>query len=166
MAPCLQLYFVEHACFCRHSAFLNRMAVMNEDPRTFISESFLQKVQTLKELKTVCHLILFLPVFALPVFLAFPFETALPSYLIILAVSLLVYFKIFEAMRQQVQTGREGIIGNKCLVIEDIDPAGKIRYASEIWNAKTNGSCFPKGEYVRICGMNKLMLLVEAFSTD
>ena len=42
-------------------------------------------------------------------------------------------------MRQQILTGREGIVGKKGLVIEDIDPEGKIQYASEIWNAKTNG---------------------------
>ena len=112
----------------------------------------------------MCHLILFLPVFALPVFWFFPFETALPSYLIIFGVSLLIYFKIFKAIRQQVQTGGEGIVGKKGLVIEDIDPEGKIQYASEIWNAKTIGNRFSKGEYVRICGIRRLMLQVEELS--
>ena len=114
----------------------------------------------------MCHLILFLPVFALPVFWLFPIEAALPSYLLILGISLFIYFKIFKSMRQQVLTGREGIIGRKGLVIEDIDPEGKIRYASEIWNARTDSGCFLRGEYVSIHGMNKLVLLVGAFSTD
>ena len=114
----------------------------------------------------MCHLILFLPVFALPVFWFFPFETALPAYLIIVGVSMLIYTKIFKAMRRRVLTGSEGMVGKKGLVIEDIDPEGKIRYYSEIWNAKTNGSCFLKGECVRIRGINKLMLLVEEFSID
>ena len=118
----------------------------------------------MRELETVCHLVLFLPVFALPVFWFFPFETALPSYLIILGVSLFIYFKIFKAMRQQVLTGREGIVGKKGLVIEDIDPEGKIQYASEIWNARTSGNRFSKGEHVRICGIKRLMLQVEKLS--
>ena len=78
----------------------------------------------------MCHLILFLPVFALPVFWFFPFQTALPAYLVIVGVSILVYLKIFKAMRRQVLTGSEGMIGKKGLVIEDIDPEGKILYYS------------------------------------
>jgi len=107
-----------------------------------------------------------MPVFALPVFWVFPFETALPMYLIVVGGSLFIYFKIFKALRQHILTGAEGIVGKKALVIKDIDPEGKIRIASEIWNAKTNGAPIQKGEYVRICRVKKLMLLVEAFSTD
>ena len=67
-------------------------------------------------------------------------------------------------MRQQVLTGREGIEGKKGLVIEDIDPEVKIRYASEICNAKTNGNYSLKGAHVRICGMKDLVLMVEELS--
>ncbi len=42
----------------------------------------------------MCHLIFFLPVFALPVFWLFPFSTAVLIYLIICAISFFVYVKI------------------------------------------------------------------------
>jgi membrane-bound ClpP family serine protease len=64
-------------------------------------------------------------------------------------------------MRQQVLTGLEGMLGKKGLVIEDIDPEGKIKYFSEIWGAATKGNRFLKGQHVMICGIRGMMLLVE-----
>lgn len=109
----------------------------------------------------MCHLILFLPVFGLSVFWMFPLGTALPLYLVIVGVSLLLYFKIFQAMRRDVQTGQEGMLGKKGLVVEDIDPEGKIRFFNEIWDAVTKGKTFFEGEQVKISGFQGLRLLVE-----
>ena len=109
----------------------------------------------------MCHLILMLPLFALPLFWIFPFTTALPLYILILGISVFLYFKIFKAMRQQVKTGREAMIGKKALVVEDINPEGKIQYAGEIWDAVARGSRFSKGEQVKISGFRGLVLQVE-----
>jgi membrane-bound serine protease (ClpP class) len=114
----------------------------------------------------MCHLILFLPVFALPVFWIFPFATALPLYLFILGISLFLYFKIFQAMRQGVRTGREAMVGKKGLVVEDIDPEGKILCASEIWYAVTMGRKLLQGEQVKIRQIKGLRLLVEEMHMD
>lgn len=114
----------------------------------------------------MCHLILFLPFFALPLFWVFPFATALPLYLFILGISLFLYFKIFQAMRQKVRTGQEAMVGKKALVLEDIDPEGKIRYASEIWYAVTMGRKLLQGEQVKICRIKGLRLLVEEMHMD
>ena len=109
----------------------------------------------------MCHLILFIPAFALPLFWIFPLSTALPLYSFILGISLFIYFKIFQAMRQEVRTGREAMLGKKGVVIEDIVPEGKIQYANEIWDATAKGKRFLKGEQVRISGIRGLWLLVE-----
>jgi membrane-bound ClpP family serine protease len=109
----------------------------------------------------MCHLILFLPFFAVPLFWIFPFATALPLYLLVLVISLLLYFKIFQAMRQKVKTGQEAMLGKKGLVVEDIDPEGKVQCANEIWDATARGCCFLKGEQVKILGFRGLVLLVE-----
>ena len=109
----------------------------------------------------MCHLILMLPLFALPLFWIFPFTTALPLYILILGISLFLYFKIFKAMRQQVKTGREAMIGKKALVVEDINPEGKIQYAGEIWDATAGEGCFLKGEQVKIRAFRGLVLQVE-----
>ena len=69
-------------------------------------------------------------------------------------------------MRQQVLTGFEGMLGKKGLVVEDIDPEGKIKYASEIWGAATKGNRFLKGQHVMICGIHGMMLLVEEIPAD
>ena len=69
-------------------------------------------------------------------------------------------------MRQQVQTGVEGMLGKKGVVIEDIDPEGKIQYATETWCAMAKGNRLSKGDQVKICGTHGLMLLVEKIPTD
>ena len=112
----------------------------------------------------MCHLILFLPAFALPVFWIFPFNIALPLYLIVIGISFFLYFKIFQAMHQEVQTGQEAMLGKKGLAVEDIAPEGKIQYNGEIWDATAKGKRFFKGDQVRICGVRGLLLLVEEMS--
>ena len=114
----------------------------------------------------MCHLILFLPFFALPLFWIFPFTTAVPLYILVLGISLFLYFKIFRAMRQQVKTGREAMIGKKALVVQDIDPEGKIMYAGDLWDATARGSRFLKGEQVKIIGFHGLVLQVEKILSD
>jgi membrane-bound ClpP family serine protease len=114
----------------------------------------------------MCHLILFLPLFALPLFWILPFATALPLYLFILGISLFFYFKVFEALRQKVQTGQEAMIGRKGLVVRDLDPEGKIQCANEIWNAVTRGRRLIKGEQVKISQIRGLRLLVEEMPVD
>ncbi len=114
----------------------------------------------------MCHLVLFLPVFAFPLFWIFPLATALPLYLFILGVSMFLYFKVFQAMRRKVCTGQEAMLGRNGVVIEDIDPEGRIRCANEIWNAATNGRRLLEGEEVRITHIKGLILLVEGTSTD
>jgi len=53
------------------------------------------------------------------------------------------------------------MLGKKGVVVEDIDPEGKIQYASEIWDAFTKGTSLIKGEKVKICGFKGLKLIVE-----
>jgi membrane protein implicated in regulation of membrane protease activity len=108
----------------------------------------------------MCHLIFFLPVFGLPVFWFFPFKTALVIYLIICVVSLLLYYKVFQALHAKVCTGKEAMLGKTAVVIRNIDPEGKIQYATEIWRVTSRGKTFSKGEKVLITGVLGLNLLV------
>jgi len=109
----------------------------------------------------MCHLILFLPAFALPVFWVLPLSSALPLYLFILGISFFLYFKVFQAMHQRVQTGQEAMLKKKALVIKDINPEGKIQYAGEIWDAKGKGKRFLEGEQVVIREFSGLSLIVD-----
>ena len=114
----------------------------------------------------MCHLILFLPAFALPLFWVFPINIALPLYLFVIGITFFIYIKIFQAMRQEIKTGKEALLGKKGLVIEDIDPEGKIEYASEIWDATTREGRVLKGEPVKINGMQGLVLIVEKMTAE
>ncbi|NNG07780.1 MAG: hypothetical protein HKM90_08615 [Desulfobacteraceae bacterium] len=79
---------------------------------------------------------------------------------------MVLYFKVFQAMRRKVCTGQEAMLGRNGLVIEDIDPEGRIQCANEIWNATTKGRRLLKGEKVRITHIKRLRLLVEGMPTD
>jgi membrane-bound serine protease (ClpP class) len=114
----------------------------------------------------MCHVILFLPAFALPVFWIYPLSTALPLYLFIVSISLFLYFKVFQAMHRAVQTGREAMLKKSALVIEDIDPEGKIFYAGEIWNATGKGRRFRRGEQVLIREFRGLRLVVDEMPVE
>ncbi len=109
----------------------------------------------------MCHLILFLPVLALPVFWFFPFQTALTIYLVILGISLFLYFKIFQAMRLKPKIGKEAMLGKTGVVVQEINPEGKIKYGTEIWNAKTDGKQFSEGDKVTIDGFWGMKVLVK-----
>jgi membrane protein implicated in regulation of membrane protease activity len=114
----------------------------------------------------MCHLVLFLPVLALPVFWLFPFSIAMPIYLVISSISLVLYFLIFRAMRMKPQVGLEAMLGQTGVVIKEIAPEGKIEYAAEIWNATTYGKKIPVGDQVIIDGFWGLNLLVKEVSDE
>jgi membrane-bound ClpP family serine protease len=109
----------------------------------------------------VCHIILAIPILALVLFFFLPFRAALSIYLPIAAASGFVYFKMMAAMRNKVQTGLEQMIHEEAVVIEDINPEGKVEIGDEIWKATANGKRFYKGEKVRISGAQGLTLIVE-----
>jgi len=110
----------------------------------------------------MCHLIFFLPIFGLPVFWIFPFNIALPVYVFIGGISMLLYYKIFQAMRARVRNGQEAMIGQSGVVLKNIDPEGKIKYATEIWNAVAEGKKFLEGEKVVISGFSYGMRVIVA----
>jgi len=115
----------------------------------------------------MCHLIFFLPIFGLPVFWIFPFNIALPVYLFIIGISMLLYYKIFQAMRAKVRNGQEAMLGKTGVVLKNIDPEGKIKYATEIWNAVAERKKFLEGEKVVISGFSYgLRVIVEEPSVE
>jgi membrane-bound serine protease (ClpP class) len=115
----------------------------------------------------MCHLIFFLPIFGLPVFWIFPFNVALPVYLFIIGISMLLYYKIFQAMRAKVRNGQEAMLGKTGVVLKNIDPEGKIKYATEIWNAVAERKKFLEGEKVVISGFSYgLRVIVEEPSVE
>jgi membrane-bound ClpP family serine protease len=63
---------------------------------------------------------------------------ALPIYLFLLFISGLMYYGMFTVMgrKREARTGFEEMIGKEALVLEDIDPEGKVRVGNELWSAR------------------------------
>ncbi len=108
----------------------------------------------------MCHIVLFSPILALLLFLFLPFRTALPAYLAVLLAAAFVYFKIIAGMKSKVQTGMEGMADGEAVVVEDIDPEGKVRFGNELWAATAEGKRFSEGEMVKIYGFQGLKVIV------
>jgi membrane-bound ClpP family serine protease len=108
----------------------------------------------------MCHLILLSPLLALPLFFILPFKTALITYLLVVSVSVFIYFKIAMAIRSRVRTGKEAMTGAEALVVQDISPEGKIQFGAELWTAMSGGEKFSAGEVVTIQGFRGLRVVV------
>ena len=66
-----------------------------------------------------------------------------------------------RAQKAKIVTGKEGMIGQVVETRTDIAPRGKVFAEGSYWNAVTDGEPIKKGEYVRITGMDKLLLKVK-----
>jgi len=65
-------------------------------------------------------------------------------------------------MRIKPRNGKEAMLGRTGLVVQNIDPEGKIQYGTEIWNAIAVGKKFAKGDKVIINGFGwGLRVLVQ-----
>jgi membrane-bound serine protease (ClpP class) len=74
--------------------------------------------------------------------------------------SVFLYLKIFEAFTSEIQIGQEAMLGKEGLVIEKLNPQGKIQYANEIWEAVSLGKRYSKGARMKITGFEGLRLLL------
>ncbi len=108
----------------------------------------------------MCHIVLFSPMLALPLFFFLPFRTAVPAYFAVLLAAGFIYFKIITAMKAKVRTGMEGMTDGEAVVVEDIDPEGKVRFRNEMWAATAEGKRLFKGQRVKICGFQGLKVIV------
>lgn len=103
-----------------------------------------------------CHLLLLSPFFGLGLFLVLPWTSALPLYLIILALSLWLYAKVMRSMRQPVTTGVESLLGR----VVEVGPGNSLKVAGERWLIARPDGLAP-GQQVRIVGINGLRLEVQ-----
>ena len=105
-------------------------------------------------------IVMFSPVFALALFLFLPFWTAFPVYIPIFIFGVIVNYKMMKSMKLPVRTGLEEMMGQEVMVIDDIDPEGKVRFKDEIWAATARGARLEQGKKVKIVGSLGLMLVV------
>ena len=96
------------------------------------------------------------PVIGLGLFLLLPWSVALPSYLVVVVLSLWTYLKIMESMRRAVTTGGEGLLGR----VAELGPGGSLMVRGERWLVAPRDDLTP-GQRVRIVGFRGLRLEVQ-----
>lgn len=112
----------------------------------------------------MCHLILFLPVLALPIFWLMPLNLALPAYMIITSFTALLYWLIVRSMGRQPETGSESLIGTLAEVVSQFGPANHAQYLvrshGELWTA-VSPDAITAGETVNVTAVNGIRLVVR-----
>ncbi len=106
----------------------------------------------------MCHLVLFLPVFALPVFWLLPLPLAAAFYAVIAVVSLALYICTIRAMRQPVLNGPECMVGESGRVVKLGERGATLFVHGELWLAEVEGEPMVPGEEALIVGVEGLRL--------
>jgi membrane protein implicated in regulation of membrane protease activity len=108
----------------------------------------------------VCHLILLLPLLALPLFWLTPLSIALPAYVAVLALSGGIYLLAMRAMHRPVQTGMEALVHRRGEVLAKDGNLFRVRLGSELWNAGSNENLHC-GDSVEVEAVENLRLRVH-----
>lgn len=108
----------------------------------------------------MCHIILALPILALPVFFILPREEAAFVYVGICVLSATLYWLIWRAMRRPPRTGIEGMMGGVGTVFLSGEGKPKLFYRGEIWDVVSN-EALSLGERVEIVGFDRMKLIVR-----
>lgn len=112
----------------------------------------------------MCHLLLFMPAIALPIFWIVPLNIAVPVYAVIALTSAALYWLIANSMRKTPQIGVESLVGAPAEVVCRLDPGHGAEYLvrsqGELWSARSGDQLEP-GETVRVGALRGIHLLVE-----
>lgn len=109
----------------------------------------------------MCHLVLFLPVFALPVFWLLPMSLAAPLYGAVAVVSLVLYAYTVKAMKQRRLNGAEGMLGEAGQVVETGEQGATLFFHGELWRADVEGEPLVPGDEALIVGIDGLRLRIR-----
>ncbi len=112
----------------------------------------------------MCHLILLMPVVALPIFWLMPLNMAIPIYIIISLIAGFLYWLIAKSMGKQPETGSESLIGAAGEVISKLGPENHAKYLvrsqGELWSANSP-DLLQTGETVSIEAVDGIRLVVR-----
>jgi membrane-bound serine protease (ClpP class) len=110
----------------------------------------------------MCHLLLFLPVIALPVLWLVPLSISVPAYALAVALALWIYVLAVKAQRRPAMTGAEGMIGERGRVVQVDGSTARLLVHGELWSAEIEGREPAVGTEVRIVGIEGLKLKITA----
>ncbi len=112
----------------------------------------------------MCHLILLMPVLALPIFWLMPLNLAIPIYMIIGLITGFLYWLIAKSMGRQPETGSESLIGAAGEVVSKLKLGDHAQYLvrsqGELWSANSP-DFLQTGEMVSIVAVDGIRLVVR-----
>ena len=112
----------------------------------------------------MCHLILLMPLFGLPLFWLLPLGYALPINVVIWLTSAFLYWLITRAMKRPLQDGFQSLIGTEAEVVSRLAPDHSAQYLvraqGELWSAYSTDTLQP-GEQVSIMAVKGIGVVVE-----
>ena len=114
----------------------------------------------------MCHLLLLLPVLALPVFWIWPMEIALPVYAVAAAASVGVYAVVVWALRAPLHHGPQTLIGAIGKVVGMDGRHVTLRIGGELWLADVRGASLSLGEDAVVVAVDGLRLKARASHQD
>ncbi len=106
----------------------------------------------------MCHILLFLPVVALPVFWLLPLSIALPLYALALAIASWVYVLAISTGRRPAMTGAEGMIGESGRVVRVDGRTATLLIHGELWSAESADEPLAVGDSALVVGIKGLRL--------
>ncbi len=112
----------------------------------------------------MCHLILLMPVFGLPLFWFLPLGYALPINVVIWLTSASLYWLIMRVMRKPIQDGFQSLIGTEAEVVSRLaDHSARylVRSQGELWTAYST-NILEIGEQVNIVAVKGIGVVVES----
>ena len=108
----------------------------------------------------MCHLLLLMPLVALPLFWLLPLPAALSTYAVVVLLSGGVYWLALRAMYRPVITGAEELVGSTGDVVGIHAGRLSVRIHGEVWTATTKDR-LRSGDRVRVTGIDGLVLSVS-----
>lgn len=108
----------------------------------------------------MCHIILLLPLLALPVFVLLPWQEALLVYLGVTVLAGVLYRLMWRDMHRAPRMGIEGMVGGIGTVFQLDKGKAKVFYHGEIWDGVSREP-ITTGEEVEIVGFDDMKLLVQ-----
>ena len=114
----------------------------------------------------MCHLLLLLPVLALPVFWLLPLYDAGSLYAVVVAVSVFVYLFVWKAWRTPPANGTQNLIGTTGRVVRVGPHNVTLQLGGELWTADVQGTPLCVGERALVVAINGLRLTARSAVHD
>jgi len=107
----------------------------------------------------MCHLVLLMPVFALPVFWLLPWPLATAIYGCVLALSTWLYYVIIKLMHRPSKIGLHTLFDADGTVVQTEGLCGLARIGRELWKVESRTPLF-ENQRVRVTGRRGFVLQV------